>query len=233
MATTPDLADWWRQYSRDYTHRTWRDYRHLLAETIRYSSGPPLLDVGCGFGFLVECARQFGLTAIGLEASEHALAECRQRHPHADVRRWHAGESLPLGNDSIGAAMLNQIIDHIPVEANRLLFGELQRVLRPDGILIVHSPSKYNRAERRNDIGHITFFAPSEFRAFVATFGFDVIVQPYHAQRLFENRFGRLLVRAIGRAFRPERLAATIDLVAVKKPLSDSKQVGPDGEHAC
>jgi SAM-dependent methyltransferase len=218
MATAPNLADWWRQYARDYNDRSWRDYRHLLAEMIRYSPGPPMLDVGCGFGFLVECARQFGLTAIGLEASEQALAECRRRHPRADVRRWHAGERLPFDDGIIGAAMLNQVVDHVSLEANRLLFAELHRVLQADGILLVHSPSKYNRVERRSDSGHITFFGPSEFRAFVGAFGFDVLVQPYHAQRVFDSRLGWLMVRAVARAFKPERLAATIDLVAAKRP---------------
>jgi SAM-dependent methyltransferase len=216
MTAAPDLAGWWRQYEGAYEGRSWRDYRHLLAETVRYGSGPPLLDVGSGFGFLVECARQFGMPAVGLEASEHALSECRRRHPHVDVRRWQAGTPLPFEDGAIGMAMLNQIVDHFSLVENRSLFGELHRVLNQEGILVVHSPSRFNRVEQSHDSGHVTFFTPSEFRTFVAGFGFHVIAQPYQPQRMFDSDVGWLLVRAVARVFRPERLAATIDLVAAK-----------------
>jgi SAM-dependent methyltransferase len=212
--TTPDLTDWWRQYGKEYEDRSWRDYRHLLSEAVRYGSTPPLLDVGCGYGFLVECARQFGIAAVGLEASERAVAESRRRHPLADVRLWQAGERLPFPDVSIGCATLNQVVDHFTLEENRALLAELRRVLKTDGALVVHSPSRFNRFD--DDTGHVTFFSPSEFRAFVMGFGFRVVLQPYAPQRLLGGGIGWLLVRAVTQVWRPERLAATIDLVAAK-----------------
>jgi SAM-dependent methyltransferase len=210
----PNPDQWWMDYHADYANRSWRDYRHLLAEAVRYAPGPPLLDVGCGQGFLVECARQFGMSAVGLEPSEVALAECRRRHPHADVRQWRGGEPLPCEDASIGVAMLNQVIDHVTLEENRLLFRELHRALKADGAVVAHSPSRFNRFD--TDTGHVTFFSPSEFKAFVSGFGFHVVDQPYFPQPVLGGGVGWLLVRAVGRVFKPERLAATIDLVAVK-----------------
>jgi ubiquinone/menaquinone biosynthesis C-methylase UbiE len=216
MAVVEALDEWWGRYEREYQHRSWRDYRHLLAELIGHSPGTPIVDVGCGFGFLVECARQFGIPAVGLEAADAAIAESRRRHPQADIRQWSAGERLPFADGTIAAAMLNQIVDHFTLDENRSVFGELHRVLCRNGILVVHSPSKHNRIEQRRDTGHITFFSPSEFRAFVTAFGFRIVDQPYHARHVFDHRIGRLLVRVVARAFRPERLAATIDLIAAK-----------------
>jgi hypothetical protein len=92
----------------------------------------------------------------------------------------------------------------------------LHRVLRSDGVVVVHSPSKHNRIEQSRDTGHITFFSPSEFRDFVTAFDFRVVEQPYHSRRLFDNGAVWLIVRVVARIFRPERLAATIDLVAAK-----------------
>ena len=211
----PDPDQWWSQYRADYAGRTWRDYRHLLAEAVRHAPAPPLLDVGCGLGFLVECARQFGVAAIGLEASAVALAEGRRLHPQADARAWRAGEPLPCADGSIGVAMLNQVIDHITLDENRRLFTELGRVLTSGGALIVHSPSRFNRFD--TDAGHVTFFSPSEFRTFVEGFGFRVVEQPYFPQPVLGTGAGWLLVRAFARVFKPERLAATIDVIAVKR----------------
>lgn len=210
----PDPDQWWTQYRADYAGRTWRDYRHLLAEAVRHAPSPPLLDVGCGQGHLLECARQFGMPAIGLEASAVALAEGKRLHPDADARPWRAGEPLPCADGSVGVAMLNQVIDHITLDENRRLFAELRRVLKPAGALIAHSPSRFNRFD--TDTGHVTFFSPSEFRAFVTGFGFRVIEQPYFPQPVLGTGPGWLLVRAFTRVCRLERLAATIDVVAIR-----------------
>ena len=211
----PGLNEWWLEYHGEYAGRSWLDYRHLLAEAIRYAPAPPLLDVGCGYGFLVECARQFGVGAIGLDASESALAEARRRHPEADLRSWRAGASLPCADGAIGVVMLNQVIDHVTLDENRLLFAELRRALRPGGVVIAHSPSRFNRFD--TDTGHVSFFSPSEFRAFVTGAGFDIVAQPYEPQPILGTGIGWPLVRAFSLVFRPERLAATIDLVAVKR----------------
>src|SRR5262245_52348158 len=212
----PSLDEWWTQYKNEYDGRTWRDYRLMLSHVVRHAAAPPLLDVGCGYGFLVECARQFGMSAVGLESSEHAINESRRRHPQADVRQWQAGRSLDFPAQSIGVAVLNQVVDHFTLDENRHLFTELQRVLTSDGVLLVYSPSRFNRFE--TDTGHVTFFSPSEFRQFVGSHGFDVLEQPFHAQPILgHSTIGRLLVRAVTQVYRPERLAATIDLVARKR----------------
>src|SRR5678815_2498098 len=172
--TKPDI--WWEEYRTYYEHRTWRDYSWLLAEVVKHGLGGHLLDIGCGMGFLVECARRWGIDATGLEASEQAIAVCRKQYPEADVRLWHGGDPLPLVDDSIGVAIAHEFIDQISPDQNVALFAELRRVLQPDGTLIVRSPSRFNRFDR--DKGHITFFSPSEFRRFVEGFGFQVVEQP-------------------------------------------------------
>lgn len=215
-----DLAVWWREYASAYAGRSWREYRGLLAEAIRHAPCGPLLDVGCGYGFLVECARQFGVEAVGVEGSEDALAECHARHPLADVRPWSAGSPLPLRADSVGVAVAHEVIDHITLVENRGLFGELRRVLKPDGVVLVKSPSRYDTADQ--DKGHVTFFSPSEFRAFVGEFGFEVVTQPYVPRALLgTSRPGWFAMRALTTAWPRERWAARIDLVA-RKPAPDS-----------
>lgn len=208
-----DLGVWWREYAPAYAGRSWRDYRGLLAEAIQHAPGGPLLDVGCGYGFLVECARQFGMESIGVEGSEDALAACRARHPLADVRPWSAGTALPLHADSVGVAVVHEVIDHITLEDNRQLFGELRRVLKPDGVVVVKSPSRHNTADQ--DKGHVTFFSPSEFRAFVAELGFEVVTQPYVPRALLgPSRPAWIAMRALTTLWPRERWAARLDLVA-------------------
>jgi SAM-dependent methyltransferase len=212
--TDPD--EWWQTYRNEYGGRSWKNYRALLSEFVWHAEGPPLLDVGCGYGFLVECARQFGIGSIGLEASQFALEQCMSMHPDVDVRKWSGGQKLPLDTASVGGAVLNEFVDHITIEHNRLLFSELLRVLRPNGLLLVKSPSRHNRFD--DDEGHVTFFSPSEFRTFVESFGFHVIEQPYTPQPLLgTSRIGLRAMGIVTKFFKPEDWAARIDIVARKR----------------
>ena len=211
-----NLEEWWVEYSGHYENRNWRSYRPLLAEFVRYSEETPLLDIGCGYGFLAECARQFGIPAIGLEGSESAIARGKQLHPLADIRAWHAGKDLPFNDNYIGGAVLNEFIDHITFEQNRQLFKDLSRVLKPGGLLIVKSPSKHNPFDQ--DEGHVTFFSPTEFCKFVESFSFEVLHQPYIPQPIFGGaRLASLAVNLITKIHKPEKWAARIDLVARKR----------------
>jgi SAM-dependent methyltransferase len=213
-----DLQMWWRQYAHCYEKRSWLDYRPLLAEVIHYSLGGPLVDVGCGYGFLIECARQFGIPAIGLEGAEPALVAGRQRHPQADIRAWQAGTPLDLPANFAGAVTLNEVIDHISLEHNRQLFTDIHKTLRPGGVVIIKSPAKYNRFDK--DTGHVTFFTPSEFRSFLESLRFEILTQPYVPQPLLgKSRLGWFAMRVVAKFLKPAKWAARIDSVA-RKPLA-------------
>lgn len=216
--TDPDA--WWVEYSEHYVARSWKEYRPLLAEYIHFAEEAPLLDVGCGYGFLLECARRFGIAAIGLEGSKSALARCKILHPFVDIRPWKGGEGLPIESESIGGAVLNEFVDHITLDQNKLLFRELSRVLKPGGLLLVKSPSKHNKFDQ--DLGHVTFFAPSEFREFVQSFSFEVLDQPYIPQPILgTSRLASLTVSLATKVYKPEKLSARIDLVARKSRIPE------------
>lgn len=162
MTTAPlSLDAWWQKYRACYDGRTWRDYRPLMAEVVQHVSQVPLLDIGCGYGFLVECARHLGIPAIGLEASGPGLDEARRRHPHADIREWQAGARLPVADEEIGFAVLNEVVDHFTLDQNTSVFRDLRRALKPAGGLLVKSPSRFDY--RQPDEGHVTWFSPSSF----------------------------------------------------------------------
>ncbi len=226
--TGPSYQDpdtWWGEYGPLYAERSWREYRWLLADVVAHAEEGPLLDVGCGYGFVVECARRFGMAAIGLEASPAALATCRERHPEAEVRSWRAGAALPVESGTIGVVLANEFVDHITRDENELLLRETHRVLKPGGLLMVRSPSRHNRFD--HDLGHVSFFSPSEFRAFVESFSFDVVSQPYVPQPLLgRSRAGKLAMRIVSGAYRPERWAARIDLVARRRDPAASGRGG-------
>lgn len=215
---TPDYTEpdtWWDEYETSYAGRSWHQARPLLSAVVAHGFGGPLLDVGAGAGFLIECARRFGIAAIGVEGSAKAVGICREKHPLADIRTWLGGSDLPVDSNSIGVVVANEFIDHITMEQNASLFREIYRVLMPEGILIVNSPSRHNRYDQ--DLGHVSFFSPTEFAAFVRSLSFKILQQPYTPQPfLGESRLGHFAMYMVSRVYRPEKWAARIDLVAQK-----------------
>lgn len=95
--------------------------------------GGPVLDVGCGDGYLLErvAERYPGAPLVGVDLSEAELALARERLPDAELHRCRA-QSLPLADRSMAA-----VVSHLalmlmdPVEP---VLSEIVRVLRPGGV---------------------------------------------------------------------------------------------------
>jgi SAM-dependent methyltransferase len=100
-----------------------------------------------------------------------------------------------------------------------LALSEAWRVLRPGGVLVVYSPSRYNRHERIADPTHINMLTPAELKTAVTAARFHR-VEPIDDPRLLlgSGRVGRGVMRAVTRTYPWAPLIATANCIA-RKPL--------------
>ena len=96
-----------------------------------------VLDVGCGRGFLLDAFRRRGWTVEGTEMSEASSAHAREAF-EIPVRVGPL-ESLRLPAGSFDAVTLWHVLEHVTSPAS--LLAEIQRVLRPGGVLLVGVPN--------------------------------------------------------------------------------------------
>ncbi|HEX6998270.1 MAG TPA: class I SAM-dependent methyltransferase [Gammaproteobacteria bacterium] len=103
-----------------------------------------VLDFGAGIGYAVPFFRRHlpGARVTCLDVSRKSLAIGAARHgAHAAFRHFD-GRAIPFGDDCFDAAHASCVFHHIPHERHVALLGEIRRVLKPGGVLLVfeHNP---------------------------------------------------------------------------------------------
>ncbi|MEK6225256.1 MAG: class I SAM-dependent methyltransferase [Chloroflexota bacterium] len=100
-----------------------------------------VLDVGAGTGRHALRIAEGGARVTAIDFSAEMLAKARQK-PGAEHVRWleHdvAGhEALPFGANSFDRVLCALVLEHIPVDELASFFGELGRVARGEGVIVV------------------------------------------------------------------------------------------------
>ena len=137
--------------------------------------GGKLLDVGCATGVLVEAARARGWTAVGVDVSRFATAQCHARG--LDVRLGDVA-SADLPPDHFDVVVLDDTIEHLTDPAGAL--RTILPLLRPGGLITLNTPN-HEGVLRRVMRGswfhckppeHLYYFGPRTLRAMLERQGF-------------------------------------------------------------
>jgi SAM-dependent methyltransferase len=116
--------------------------RHRLRESLLLRAflaadpGPRVLNAGAGqgsFSLLLE-GRGFDVTSLDSSPAEIALLRRRVRGPVVEARL----EELPFEPASFDAAVLGEVLEHIPDDAEAL--RQVARVVRPGGAIAISVP---------------------------------------------------------------------------------------------
>lgn len=112
-------------------------------------------DIGCGTGEVAAALAPFVDRVIAVDGSNAMLQAARRRLKHAtnvDVRRGDI-ESLPIDAASLDAVTFILVLHHVAAPDKAL--GEVARVLRPGGRLLVVDMLPHDRERYRQEMGHV------------------------------------------------------------------------------
>ncbi len=130
-------------------------------------------DLGCGTGHLARLLAPFAKRVIALDRSDEMLEIARVRLsecPNVDLRRGEL-ESLPVADGSLDVAILSLVLHYVlePVQALK----EVHRTLRPRGRILILDMQRHDRAEFREEMGHVWLgFSPEELEDWLDKAGF-------------------------------------------------------------
>jgi SAM-dependent methyltransferase len=139
-----DTSHWWQRGMREIEAA-------LLGERLR-TRGQSLLDAGCGTGAFLAWAVSTGAfdRLCGADLSAEAIELAREVVPQADLRVAPLGR-LPFEDGAFDLVALEDVLQHVDEGEVGAGLGELRRVLRRDGVLLVRTNGARRARRERPD----------------------------------------------------------------------------------
>ena len=99
---------------------------------------PLLMDIGCGTGKTMEELSVFA-RIIGCDFHAEAIRLCKKRDDSLLIQA--SAESLPVCENSFDIVCILGVLHNKGIKDDQRVLNEAFRILKPDGVLIVHEPA--------------------------------------------------------------------------------------------
>jgi SAM-dependent methyltransferase len=191
----PGLQDWLRAYARHHCHRIALD----LEIVERYSAKENVIvECGCVPLILTASLKELGYNVHGIDIDPSrfysAISKLGLTVSKCDIET----EPLPLETVSCDVVIFNELFEHLRINPI-FTIGEVRRVLRPNGILLLSTPNlrslkglanfilrnkaysnsgniydEYQKLECLGHMGHVREYTTAEVSEFLPRLGFNV-----------------------------------------------------------
>jgi len=146
------------------------EHLHRYALALEYAKGQVALDIASGEGYGSNLLASVALKITGVDLSQEAIEHARAEY-RKDNLDFIQGSVLdiPLPDHSIDLVVSFETIEHL--EDHETMMTEIQRVLKPDGLLIISSPERdnYDKVDPDNPY-HVKELSGKEFKNLVSGF---------------------------------------------------------------
>lgn len=165
------------QYFHELEHKPLdRELLDRFAE--RVQSLGPVCDLGCGPGQIGRYLHGRGVDVFGVDLSPGMVELARKLNPDMEFRTGNM-LSLSIPEGSLGGIAAFYSIIHVPREKVTLALGELKRVLRPGGVLLLsfhvgQEVLHLDEWEGKKVSVDFTFFSRSEMEGYLESVGLEV-----------------------------------------------------------
>ena len=126
--------------SREQIINVLSNYDGLIDYILNIDNNPSLLDIGSGRGEWIQKCKAKGFNSIGLELDPKMVDDCKKLN--LNIKQ---GDALSLlddfAEDSFSIVSAFHVIEHMNHENINELLIQAKRILKPDGLLILETPS--------------------------------------------------------------------------------------------
>jgi SAM-dependent methyltransferase len=178
-------------------------YRNIKELSDHFGTGL-LLDIGCG---TKPYERMFSkATYKGLDYRKAGA----NQNPHADI--LYDGGKFPIKTKMFDYALATEVLEHV-FEPDSFV-GEIARILKPGGLLLLTVPFIWDEHEQPYDFGRYTSFG---IRALLERNGFEILAQRKTGG--FIETLGQLFCTYLYYTFSKNRILYKLSLPLIFAPL--------------
>jgi SAM-dependent methyltransferase len=118
------------------------EHWHRYAFACEIAAGKSVLDIACGEGYGSAMLAEVARSVVGVDISREAIGHASKRYVKSNLEfKVGSCAEIALASRSIDLVVSFETIEHH--DQHREMFLEIKRVLRPDGVLVISSPDKY------------------------------------------------------------------------------------------
>lgn len=127
----------------------WMEHWHRYHFASRWVAGKQVLDIACGEGYGSALLARRAQNVLGVDVSPESIAHAQKTYASLANAKFVKGScaAIPAGDASIDVAISFETVEHIREQEEFL--GELARVLKPGGVLILSCPNKAEYTDKR------------------------------------------------------------------------------------
>jgi SAM-dependent methyltransferase len=168
---------------------------------LRFADDADVLDAGCGVGYGSVHLARAARTVVAVDRSAAALQHAREHFVRPNVEYIQADVvALPFEDARFDVVCAFEVIEHVGDPAT--FVGEVARVLRDDGVLVVSTPHVARTNRSPANPHHVVELAPDEL------------------ERILADRFGSVeLLGQRRRQTRRHRLMQRLDVLGLRRRL--------------
>ena len=188
----------------------------------------PVVDLGCGPGFLSDELLRQGLPVRALDSSSRSIDRVRARLAgRTGFLGASVGEldALPLEDGKAGAVFMIEVLEHLPAEVRAAVAAEAARVLRPGGVFVATTPNEEDLDAKKiacpecgcvfHRVQHMHSLDATALRELFEASGFETVFASGVNFRHFPDRAAGRLVRLATRTLPGLGGAAVPHLIAI------------------
>jgi SAM-dependent methyltransferase len=178
-----DLRDGYDRVASEYVERIFNELENKpldrqLLDRFAESVQGLACDLGCGPGHIARYLRERGADVCGIDLSPEMIEQARRLNPGIDFKQGNM-LSLDIADEALGGIAAFYSIIHVPRAEVVQALGEMKRVLRPGGLLLL----SFHVGEEMLHVDELwgekvsldfIFFRPDEMEGYMKSAGFEV-----------------------------------------------------------